>query len=82
MDTLQLGQIAGALLILAAFVGAQLKFLTTASVSYLWLNLIGAAVLTVVAWLDQQWGFLLLEAVWTAVSAWSLATLWSSRLSA
>ena len=33
----------------------------------------GAAVLAVDAYLEQQWGFLLLEGVWTIVSAWGLA---------
>ena len=29
-------------------------------------------VLTYLAWHEDQWGFLLLEAVWAAVSLWSL----------
>ena len=39
------------------------------------LNLLGSAVLTVLAWHEEQWGFLLLEAVWAAVSAWGLVQL-------
>jgi hypothetical protein len=30
-------------------------------------------VLAVDAYIEQQWGFLLLEGVWTIVSAWGLA---------
>ena len=36
------------------------------------LNLIGSAILAVLAAHEHQWGFLLLEASWAAVSAWSL----------
>jgi hypothetical protein len=68
----QLAQIVGALLILAAYVLAQLGVLDQRSYWYLWLNLVGAGTLTVLAWHERQWGFLLLEGVWTAVTAWSL----------
>jgi hypothetical protein len=68
----QLAQIVGALLILAAYVLAQFGVLDQRSYWYLWLNLVGAAALTVLAWHERQWGFLLLEGVWTAVTAWSL----------
>ena len=39
---------------------------------YLVLNLIGSAILAVLAWYESQLGFLLLEVVWALVSAWSL----------
>jgi hypothetical protein len=42
--------------------------------SYLWLNLVGALILGVVAWHERQYGFLLLEIVWTIVTAWGLMT--------
>jgi hypothetical protein len=63
-------QIAGALAILAAFTLAQLGRLDQRSTPYLALNLVGAAVLTVLAYHERQWGFFLLEGVWTLVSAW------------
>jgi hypothetical protein len=68
----QLVQIAGALLILAAFVTAQLGWLDGQSYSYLILNLVGSAVLAVDAWREEQLGFPVLEGVWAAVSAWGL----------
>ncbi len=68
----QLVQIVGAVAILVAFALAQFRVLDVRSYPYLFLNVVGAAVLTVVAWVEGQWGFLLLEAVWTLVSAWGL----------
>lgn len=68
----QVIQIAGALLILAAFIAAQLGRLSLDSQSYLALNLVGSAILAVLALYERQWGFLLLEVVWAIVSLWSL----------
>jgi hypothetical protein len=68
----QVVQVVGALLILAAFAAAQFGWLRTHSRVYLVLNLVGSIVLTVLAWYEEQWGFLLLEAVWAVVSAWGL----------
>ena len=70
----QVAQIIGALAILAAFVAAQLGSFDVRSWSYLGLNFVGALVLGIVAWHEHQCGFLLLEGVWTIVSAWGLVT--------
>ncbi|CAN5186575.1 hypothetical protein BH24ACT23_BH24ACT23_04000 [soil metagenome] len=69
----QIVQIAGALLILAGFAGLQLGRISANSRTYLWLNLVGSVILAVLAAVEEQLGFLLLETVWAAVSAWSLA---------
>jgi hypothetical protein len=69
----QLPQILGAILILTAFAASQLDRMSPHSRVYLLLNLIGAGVLTGVALDERDWGFFLLEAVWTLVSAWGLA---------
>ena len=69
----QLVQVAGAFLILIAFTGAQLGRFDQRSLSYLVLNLIGSGILAVLAAVESQYGFLLLETVWAFVSAWSLA---------
>ena len=61
-------QIVGAMLVLGAFVLAQLRLVTPQAQLYLALNAAGATVLAVDAFLEQQWGFLLLEGAWAAVS--------------
>lgn len=68
----QLVQIVGAILILVAFAGAQFGRLDQRSVAYLVLNLIGSLILAVLAAIESQLGFLLLEGVWSLVSLWSL----------
>lgn len=65
-------QVAGAIAILVAFVAVQMRRMEPTQWSYLSLNTIGGAVLAVLAALDRDWGFLLLEGVWTLVSAWAL----------
>lgn len=71
----QVTEIAGALFILSAFVLAQAGRLTPTSLVYLVLNLVGSGTLAVVAAIDGDVGFLLLEGVWAAVSAFALAKL-------
>jgi hypothetical protein len=66
-------QIAGAVAILVAYALGQFRVVDIRSYVYLVLNLVGALVLAVIAYVEHLWGFLLLEAVWTAVSAWGLA---------
>jgi hypothetical protein len=75
----QLVQIAGSLLILAGFAAAQAGRLSIDSASYLVLNFVGSAILAALAWIDQQWGFLLLEGVWALVSLWGLVQLTRGR---
>jgi hypothetical protein len=68
----QVVQIVGAVLILAAYAAAQFGALNQRSRVYLTLNIVGSAVLAVLAWREHQWGFLLLEGVWALVSLWGL----------
>jgi hypothetical protein len=71
----QVIQVVGALAILLAYVLAQLRVLDQHALPYLALNFAGALVLAILAYLERQWGFLLLEGVWAAVSAWALLAL-------
>jgi hypothetical protein len=75
----QIVQVAGALLILIPFTAAQFDRMSPHAPIYLVLNLVGSLVLTVLAAIDSDWGFLLLEAVWALVSAWSLAQVLRGR---
>jgi hypothetical protein len=62
-------QLVGAMLIVGAYVAYTQGRLRLDSVQFLGMNMLGAAVLTIVAAVDRLYGFLLLEAVWTWVSA-------------
>jgi hypothetical protein len=75
----QVIQVAGSLLILAGFAAAQAGRMSIDSATYLALNFAGSAILAVLAWIDQQWGFLLLEGVWALVSLWGLIQLTRGR---
>ena len=66
---IQLISIAGALLILLPFAGSQLGRLSPLSLAYQLMNLVGAASLTTVAVIEVQYGFILLEGIWTIMSA-------------
>jgi hypothetical protein len=75
----QLVQVAGALLILAAFTALQRGRMSPTSRIYLTLNLLGSLVLTAVALAEFDLGFLLLEGVWAIVSLWSLVQVLRGR---
>ena len=72
-------ELAGAVLILAGYTLGQLRMLDQHSVPYLVLNLVGSFVLAVIALVDERWGFLLLEGVWSIVSAVSLVNVLRGR---
>lgn len=65
-------QIVGAILILVAFGAVQLDRMRPDSVAYLSLNLVGSAILAVLALLGSQWGFVLLEGAWSLLSGFGL----------
>jgi hypothetical protein len=65
-------QVVGAILILLAYALTMFKVITQESYSYQFLNVVGSAILGVLAWQTQQWGFLLLETVWTGISLFAI----------
>jgi hypothetical protein len=76
---LQLISVMGALAILGAYAASQLGLADTSKPSYQVANFLGSAVLTVVAVIDRQLGFILLEGAWALVSLWGIATILRRR---
>lgn len=73
MSLASIGSIVGGALILAAFIALQLGRVDAEDRRYLTLNLGGAIVLVASALLAELWGFVVLNVVWAAASAWGLA---------
>jgi hypothetical protein len=65
-------QFAGAVAILLPFALHQRGRWSQHGVRYLLFNLIGSAILTAVAVVDRQWGFVLVQGVWTLAAGWGL----------
>jgi hypothetical protein len=79
MPLIQVVSLVGAATILVAYAANQFGRLQAATFAYAVANAVGAATLTVVAAVERQWGFLLLEAAWTAVSVTAIVGLTRGR---
>lgn len=67
---LQLVSIIGALGVLGAFAADQFGWVDPGRLSYALANFVGAGILTAVAAVEGQVGFVLLQGVWSLVSLW------------
>jgi hypothetical protein len=65
-------QLLGAVLIVSAFALSQTGRMDATSYLYILLNLVGGAILAVLAFNQARWGFVLLEGTWTLISLISL----------
>ena len=68
----QIISVFGAILILAAYLGVQMKVLSAGKLLFSLLNLAGSGALAYVAIVEEQAGFILLEGAWAAISLFVL----------
>ncbi|MBO8159588.1 hypothetical protein [Thermosyntropha sp.] len=73
---IQIISVFGAVLVLAAFALLQLGKISNESHLYNFMNFFGAGILALIAAIEAQWGFLLLEGTWTLVSIYALIKFW------
>ncbi len=69
---LQAISVLGALAILGAYAANQFGWIAPSNLWYSVANFLGSAVLTVIAVIDGQFGFILLEGTWALVSLWGI----------
>jgi hypothetical protein len=72
MHTAQLIQIFGALLNMGAFALLHFEIAPSSALRYLIPNWVGSVLLVGSAYVDHQWGFLMLEAAWVLVTGYAI----------
>jgi hypothetical protein len=75
----QLLAVAGAVLILFAYLAHQLRKMSIDNVWYQLLNFIGGCCLTATAVAGRQYGFILMEGSWAVISAWGFVSVLRGR---
>lgn len=69
---MQVASFVGALLILVAYAGHQMKWMDPRKAAYNLLNAAGSVILAYIAFHPFQIGFVVLEVTWTLISLYSL----------
>lgn len=73
MATSELIQIIGALLNMGAFALLHFEIAPSSALRYLIPNWVGSVLLVGSAYVDQQWGFLMLESAWVLVTGYAIS---------
>ena len=69
----QLIQMVGALLNMGAFALLHFEIAPSSALRYLVPNWLGSVLLVMSAYVDRQWGFLMLETAWLVVTGYAIA---------
>jgi hypothetical protein len=67
-----IAQLIGAALNMGAFALLHFEIAPSSAMKYLIPNLLGSIILVVTAYIDEQWGFLLLEAGWVVALTYAI----------
>jgi hypothetical protein len=73
MNTFDIIQIVGALLNMGAFALLHFEIAPSSALRYLIPNWLGSVLLVASAYVDRQWGFLMLEGAWVIVTGYAIA---------
>ena len=75
----QIASFVGALLILVAYAGHQMRWMNSRKAAYNLLNAVGSLILAYIAFHPFQIGFVVLEVTWTLISIYALMRLREQR---